>query len=146
MELGLHLPVALWAVWGRSGLRRGEERHGGVDGGGGSMDRKATETNRLGVRAELVLLCYGLQTAVTTATCIYEVLGWQDETVTTARQKAVLVGGLYGPYFILRELVSWTSFRSLTPELLLKTENLESCGFVIFGSLDNVFRHVWASC
>ncbi|KAJ2902176.1 hypothetical protein MKZ38_000974 [Zalerion maritima] len=103
-ELLFHLPIALWAVSSLSGLR----------GGAGAKERLPGKT-------ELVLLCYALQTAVTTATCIYEVLGWYEgpegkpeeeelaeggnETlVTTKEQKMLLVWGLYGPYLALREL------------------------------------------
>lgn len=48
-------------------------------------------------RAELLLLVYGVETALTTATCMYEAFLW-DPAVVTAEQKVVLLGGLYGGY------------------------------------------------
>lgn len=82
MELILHMPVALWAVFSSATRLRRKEGLGGMQ--------------------ELVLLCYSLQTAITTATCIYEILSW-DEAITSPAQKKTLVFGLYGPYLALRE-------------------------------------------
>lgn len=82
MELVFHLPVSVWAV-GR--LLPGKGSQGGLDGA-----------------AELLLLVYGLQTALTTATCMYEAYLW-DPTVVSAEQKLVLLGGLYGGYLALGE-------------------------------------------
>ncbi|RYP32556.1 hypothetical protein DL767_005168 [Monosporascus sp. MG133] len=78
MELVFHLPVSVWAV-GRLSRRSGP----GLDGS-----------------AELLLLVYGLQTALTTATCMYEAWLW-DPAIVTPRQKLVLLGGLYGGYLAL---------------------------------------------
>ncbi|KAI1170966.1 transmembrane protein 6/97 [Nemania sp. FL0916] len=77
LELVYHLPVSLWAVralWGSAG--------------------------KLGGGVELALLVYGFETALTTATCMYEAALWDPEVVTLD-QKMVLVGGLYGGYFAL---------------------------------------------
>ncbi|KAI1420952.1 transmembrane protein 6/97 [Xylaria sp. FL1777] len=79
-ELVFHLPVSLWAVraiWG--GVRSGA--------------------------SELLLLVYGLETALTTLTCIYEAAFW-DPAVVTLEQKAVIMGGLYGGYFALAVLLT----------------------------------------
>ncbi len=84
-ELVFHLPVSLWAVgalWGGRGPRSGG--------------------------AELLLLVYGLQTAVTTLTCMYEAALW-DPAVVSFEQKTVLIGGLYGGYFALGEFFSSSS-------------------------------------
>ncbi|KAI0905862.1 transmembrane protein 6/97 [Ustulina deusta] len=81
-ELVFHLPVSLWAVgalWGGRGPRSGG--------------------------AELLLLVYGLQTAVTTLTCMYEAALW-DPAVVSFEQKTVLIGGLYGGYFALALLLT----------------------------------------
>ncbi|KAI2602161.1 transmembrane protein 6/97 [Hypoxylon sp. NC1633] len=74
LELVYHLPVSVWAV---RALYRGA---GNLDG-----------------RAELVLLVYGIETALTTATCMWEAYLW-DPVVVTAQQKVMLLGGLYGSY------------------------------------------------
>lgn len=87
MELFFHLPVSVWAA-GRllsgSGKAKGARRK---EGGGGLDDGAA----------ELLLLVYGIQTALTTATCMYEAWLW-DPAVVSAEQKLVLLGGLYGGY------------------------------------------------
>ncbi|KAI8628318.1 transmembrane protein 6/97 [Xylariaceae sp. FL1651] len=83
LELVFHLPVSLWAVralWTRGG-------------------------SRLSGSAELLFLVYGLETALTTATCMYDAVLW-DPAVVTAAQKTVLVGGLYGGYFALAVLLT----------------------------------------
>ncbi|KAI1764490.1 transmembrane protein 6/97 [Hypoxylon sp. FL1150] len=80
LELVFHLPVSLWAV--RALLR------GGLSGG-----------------AELLLLVYGVETALTTATCMYEAFLW-DPAVVTAEQKVVLLGGLYGGYLAVAILLT----------------------------------------
>lgn len=82
LELVFHLPVSLWAV--RAFLR-------GVSTG-----------RRLSGSAELLLLIYGLETALTTFTCMYEAALW-DPAVVSFEQKTVLIGGLYGGYFALGE-------------------------------------------
>ncbi|KAI0016882.1 transmembrane protein 6/97 [Xylariomycetidae sp. FL0641] len=76
LELVFHLPVSLWAV----GRLRGER---GLSGS-----------------AELLLLVYAVETALTTATCMYEALHW-DPAIVSAQQKLVLLGGLYGGYLAL---------------------------------------------
>jgi len=50
--------------------------------------------------AELLFLVYGVETALTTVTCMYEAALW-DPAVVTLDQKVVLIGGLYGGYFAL---------------------------------------------
>ncbi|KAI0185762.1 transmembrane protein 6/97 [Xylaria flabelliformis] len=81
LELVFHLPVSLWAV---GALRRG----GGLSGS-----------------AELLLLVYGVETALTTFTCIYDILLW-DPAIVTAAQKTTLAGGLYGGYLALAVLLT----------------------------------------
>ncbi|KAI5926201.1 transmembrane protein 6/97 [Camillea tinctor] len=76
LELVLHLPVSVWAV-------RALGRAGGLKGS-----------------AELVLLVYGVETALTTATCMWEAYLW-DPAVVTAQQKGMLLGPLYGSYLAL---------------------------------------------
>ncbi|KAI0393818.1 transmembrane protein 6/97 [Xylariaceae sp. FL0594] len=83
LELVFHLPVSVWAV---RALWTGD-----LAKGKGS--------------AELLLLVYGLETALTTATCMYEAALW-DPSVVTWDQKVVLVGGLYGGYFALAAILS----------------------------------------
>lgn len=72
LELAFHLPVSLWAV--------GRLARGLLDGA-----------------AEILLLVYGVETALTTATCMYEAYLW-DAAVVSAEQKVVLLAGLYGGY------------------------------------------------
>lgn len=66
-------------------------------------------------RAELLLLVYGVETALTTLTCMYDAALW-DPAVVTAAQKRVLIGGLYGGYFALGEFapVVLTSYATTT--------------------------------
>ncbi|KAI1817439.1 transmembrane protein 6/97 [Poronia punctata] len=78
LELLFHLPVSIWAV--RVFLNRGGK---GIPGS-----------------AELLLLVYGVETALTTLTCMYEAALW-DGDVVSFEQKVVLIGGLYGGYFAL---------------------------------------------
>ncbi|KAI1134445.1 transmembrane protein 6/97 [Hypoxylon sp. FL0543] len=87
LELVFHLPVSLWAVRVLLGSSRGGS---GVEGSG------------LKGRAELLLLVYGVETALTTATCMYEAFLW-DPAVVSAQQKMVLLGGLYGGYLAVGE-------------------------------------------
>lgn len=75
----------MWAV--RSLLRGGGD--GGGDGGRG-----------LSGGAELLLLVYGVETVLTTATCMREIYLW-DAALVTAEQKGVLLGGFYGGYLAL---------------------------------------------
>ncbi|KAK5624884.1 hypothetical protein RRF57_000600 [Xylaria bambusicola] len=81
LELTFHLPVSLWAV---GALKGGKLSSGG---------------------AELLLLVYGLQTAITTFTCMYDAALW-DPAVVTFEQKKTLVGGLYGSYFALSVILT----------------------------------------
>lgn len=78
LELVFHLPVSLWAV----GALWGGRRPSGA--------------------AELLLLVYGFETAITTFTCMYDAALW-DPAVVSFEQKTVLIGGLYGGYFALGE-------------------------------------------
>ncbi|KAI1326113.1 transmembrane protein 6/97 [Xylariaceae sp. FL0255] len=80
LELVFHLPVSLWAV--------GVLSKGKVKGS-----------------AEILFLVYGLETALTTATCMYDAVLW-DPAVVTFDQKLVLVGGLYGGYFAVAMLLT----------------------------------------
>ncbi|KAI1652953.1 transmembrane protein 6/97 [Daldinia decipiens] len=80
LELVFHLPVSLWAV-------------------------RALFSGGLNGNAELLLLVYGIETALTTATCMYEAFLW-DPAVVTAEQKAVLLGGLYGGYLAIAVLLT----------------------------------------
>ncbi|KAI0459485.1 transmembrane protein 6/97 [Xylaria acuta] len=83
LELVFHLPVSLWAV-----------RAFGAGAG-----------SRLSGSAELLLLVYGVETALTTLTCMYDIFLW-DPAVVTAAQKSVLLGGLYGGYLALAVLLT----------------------------------------
>ncbi|KAI1358145.1 transmembrane protein 6/97 [Xylaria arbuscula] len=85
LELAFHLPVSLWAV---SALWDGK-----------------LHSKRSGGAGELLLLVYGLQTAITTFTCMYEAAMWDPEVVSF-EQKETLVGGLYGSYFALSVLLT----------------------------------------
>ncbi|KAI0165590.1 transmembrane protein 6/97 [Xylariaceae sp. FL1272] len=83
LELVFHLPVSLWAVrtlWSR-----------GPKGLSGS--------------AEILFLVYGVETALTTATCMYDAALW-DPAVVTVSQKITIVAGLYGSYFALAMLLT----------------------------------------
>ncbi|KAI0379250.1 transmembrane protein 6/97 [Hypomontagnella monticulosa] len=92
LELVFHLPVSLWAVrafFSRSGLSG---------------------------RAELLLFLYGVETALTTATCMYEAYLW-DPAVVTKEQKVVLLGGLYGGYFAIAMLLTVDMYLRLVKRL-----------------------------
>ena len=89
LELLFHLPVSLWAVGRLSGVGKG------AGGGKGAALRG---------KDELLLLVYGIETALTTATCMYEAYLW-DPALVSARQKVVLLGGLYGGYLALGKLL-----------------------------------------
>ncbi|KAI0128069.1 transmembrane protein 6/97 [Hypoxylon sp. NC0597] len=102
LELVFHLPVSLWAVRVLSGGSRG--RGGGVKESG------------LSGRAELLLLVYGVETALTTATCMYEAFLW-DPAVVTAQQKMVLLGGLYGGYLAIAMLLTVDMYARLLKRL-----------------------------
>ncbi|KAI1820001.1 transmembrane protein 6/97 [Xylaria intraflava] len=88
LELLFHLPVSLWAV--RVFLRG---------------PRRSSSRARLSGSAELLLLVYGIETALTTLTCMYDAAHW-DPAVVTLEQKKVLIGGLYGGYFALAVLLT----------------------------------------
>ena len=92
LELVFHLPVSVWAV-------------GRLAGGGGGRSRgKGQGQGRLRGGDELLLLVYGLETALTTATCMYEAYLW-DPALVSARQKVVLLCGLYGGSLALGEFI-----------------------------------------
>ncbi|KAI1123825.1 transmembrane protein 6/97 [Nemania abortiva] len=80
-ELIFHLPISLWAV------------------------RALWAGGPLTGSSELLLLVYGVETALTTLTCMYDAALW-DPAVVTAAQKTVLIGGLYGGYFALAVLLT----------------------------------------
>ncbi|KAH8680828.1 transmembrane protein 6/97 [Xylariales sp. PMI_506] len=81
-ELAFHLPVSVWAV--------------------AALSKKKKS---IGGRAELLLLIYGVETVLTTATCIWEAWLW-DENLVSLSEKAVLLGGMYGSYLALAMLLS----------------------------------------
>ncbi|KAI1638647.1 transmembrane protein 6/97 [Biscogniauxia mediterranea] len=85
LELLFHLPVSAWAVRALSPLSSSSSAPGGA--------------------AELLLLVYGVETALTTATCMWEAYLW-DPAVVTAGQKAMLLGPLYGSYLALAVLLT----------------------------------------
>jgi hypothetical protein len=85
LELVFHLPVSVWAV---SALLRMT----GLDG-----------------RAELLLLVYGLETVLTTGTCMWEAWLW-DEKLISLGEKMVLLGGLYGAYLAIGMFFSMPHF------------------------------------
>ncbi|OTA95357.1 hypothetical protein M434DRAFT_215600 [Hypoxylon sp. CO27-5] len=101
LELVFHLPVSLWAVRVLSGRSR--------SGGG-------VKESRLNGQAELLLLVYGVETALTTATCMYEAFLW-DPAVVTAQQKMVLLGGLYGGYLAIAMLLTVDMYARLLKRL-----------------------------
>ncbi|KAI0161940.1 transmembrane protein 6/97 [Hypoxylon sp. FL1284] len=98
LELVFHLPVSVWAV--RVLLR----------GSGGST------RSGLSGRDELLLLVYGIETALTTATCMYEAFLW-DPAVVTAEQKVVLLCGLYGGYLAVAVLLTVDMYARLLGRL-----------------------------
>ncbi|KAI4866057.1 transmembrane protein 6/97 [Hypoxylon rubiginosum] len=101
LELVFHLPVSVWAVrvLFRGGSGSGSGNQGGLSG-----------------RAELLLLVYGIETALTTATCMYEAFLW-DPAVVTAEQKVVLLGGLYGGYLAVAILLTADMYTRLLRRL-----------------------------
>ncbi|KAI0478388.1 transmembrane protein 6/97 [Xylariaceae sp. FL0804] len=106
LELALHLPVSLWAVRALllplpSGRRE---------------QRDHQQQQQLSGRGELLLLVYGVETALTTATCIVEAYAW-DPAVVTARQKAVLLGGLYGGYLAVALVLTADMYTRLLARL-----------------------------
>ncbi|KAI1493483.1 transmembrane protein 6/97 [Biscogniauxia mediterranea] len=82
LELLFHLPVSVWAV-----------------------RLLSSSSSAPGGAAELLLLVYGVETALTTATCMWEAYLW-DPAVVTAEQKAMLLGPLYGSYLALAALLT----------------------------------------
>ncbi|KAH9908318.1 transmembrane protein 6/97 [Xylariomycetidae sp. FL2044] len=88
LELVFHLPVSVWAV--RRLWTAGTKTKTKGDGLG----------KGLGGDAELLLLVYGVETALTTATCMYELWSW-DPAALSLQEKTVLVGGLYGGYLAI---------------------------------------------
>ncbi|KAI0831028.1 transmembrane protein 6/97 [Hypoxylon sp. FL0890] len=101
LELVFHLPVSLWAVRALSSSNRGGSgvKESGLNG-----------------RSELLLLVYGIETALTTATCMYEAFLW-DPAVVTAQQKLVLLGGLYGGYLAIAVLLTVDMYARLLRRL-----------------------------
>ncbi|KAI1874932.1 uncharacterized protein JN550_002361 [Neoarthrinium moseri] len=95
LELVFHLPVSAWAV--------------------GALWPSSTKASLSG-RAELLLLVYGLETVITTATCMWEAWLW-DEALITLKEKAVLLGGLYGAYFALAAVLSVDMYARLLRRL-----------------------------
>ncbi|KAI0132899.1 transmembrane protein 6/97 [Xylariales sp. AK1849] len=92
LELVFHLPVSIWAVkefW----------KKGGLSGKG-----------------ELLILVYGVETAVTTATCMWEAWLWDEKLITLA-EKGVLLGGLYGGYLGVAVLLSVDMYARLSKRL-----------------------------
>ncbi|KAI2623702.1 transmembrane protein 6/97 [Xylaria nigripes] len=85
LELLFHLPVSLWAV--RVFLSAPRRSSG-------------SSQSRISGSAELLLLVYGIETILTTLTCIYDAVHW-DPAVVTLEQKKVLIGGMYGGYLAL---------------------------------------------
>ncbi|KAK7956466.1 uncharacterized protein PG986_005688 [Apiospora aurea] len=95
LELVFHLPVSVWAVRALS---------------------SASGTRGLKGKDELLLFLYGVETALTTATCMWEAYGWSEELVTGA-EKVTLIGGLYGSYFAVALLLSVDMWMRLTSKL-----------------------------
>ncbi|ORY58193.1 transmembrane protein 6/97 [Pseudomassariella vexata] len=93
-ELVFHLPVAVWAVGALWGNKEGRGQ-GGLKG-----------------KDELLLLVYGVETALTTATCMWEAWLW-DETLIGLGEKAVLLGGLYGGYLAVAVLLTGDMYMRL---------------------------------
>ncbi|XDG08972.1 hypothetical protein ABKA04_008587 [Annulohypoxylon sp. FPYF3050] len=102
LELVFHSPVSLWAV--RALL------------GGGRRTDGTVKRSGLSGHAELLLLIYGIETALTTATCMYEAYLW-DPAVVTAEQKVVLLGGLYGGYLAVAVLLTIDMYVRLVDRL-----------------------------
>ncbi|KAK8042389.1 hypothetical protein PG994_012872 [Apiospora phragmitis] len=93
LELVFHLPVSVWAV-----------------------NVLSANKTRLRGRDELLFFLYGVETALTTATCMWEAYGWSEELVTGA-EKVTLIGGLYGSYFAVALLLSVDMWVRLTKKL-----------------------------
>ncbi|KAK7752002.1 hypothetical protein SLS62_005964 [Diatrype stigma] len=106
MEAFFHLPVSVWAAGrllsGGGKVKGGERRkkEGSLDDGG----------------AELLLLVYGIQTVLTTATCMYEAWLW-DPAVVSADQKLVLLGGFYGGYLAVAVVLTVDMYTRLLKRL-----------------------------
>ncbi|KAK9422504.1 putative Transmembrane protein 6/97 [Seiridium unicorne] len=92
LELVFHLPVSVWAV------------------------RKLWSGPGLNGQAELLLLVYGVETVLTTATCMWEAWLW-DEKLVNLNEKVVLLGGLYGAYFALAAVLSVDMYLRLQKRL-----------------------------
>ncbi|KAI1098737.1 transmembrane protein 6/97 [Jackrogersella minutella] len=102
LELVFHLPISLWAVRTLLGGNRGASngvRRSGLNG-----------------RAELLLLVYGIETTLTTATCMYEAFLW-DPAIVTTQQKVVLLGGFYGGYLAVAILLTADMYARLLKRL-----------------------------
>ncbi|KAK8127880.1 membrane protein [Apiospora sp. TS-2023a] len=92
LELAFHLPVSIWAV--------------------AVLAKKAA----LRGKDELLLFLYGVETALTTATCMWEAYGWSEELITGA-EKVTLIGGLYGGYLAVALLLSVDMWVRLSKKL-----------------------------
>lgn len=79
---------------------------------------------------------YGVETALTTFTCMYDAMLWDPELVSF-EQKTVLVGGLYGGYFALGKF--WAFFLFLIPAFLLL------CLIFLFPSCHEEIQLIWES-
>ena len=79
LEMLFQLPVALFAAYRLGGRRAGTR---GSD--------------------ELLFLVYALETALTTLTCLHNVLWW-DDAVYSAEVKNAIIFQVYGPWFIVRK-------------------------------------------
>jgi len=102
LELVFHLPVSVWAVRALSGA--------------GSRGTTGP--------AELLLLAYGLETVLTTATCMYEAYSW-DAALVTREQRVMLLGVLYGSYLAIGEFCSDRFRASLLSHLGLESTALD---------------------
>jgi sigma intracellular receptor 2 len=54
-------------------------------------------------RFELACVAYGIQVALTTLVCVWDVAFW-DRAVYSVQDKSIFVFGLYGPFVVVREL------------------------------------------
>ena len=77
LELYYQLPAVAWAVFKLSG-------RSGTTGA-----------------TELWILVFGIECALTTLTCIYDVFDW-DPTVYSQAQKNTFIYSLYGPWLVIR--------------------------------------------
>ncbi|KAK8105600.1 integral membrane protein-like protein [Apiospora kogelbergensis] len=91
-ELVFHLPVSVWAVR--------------------ALGTKAALTGK----DELLLFLYGVETALTTVTCMWEAYGW-DEALITGAEKVTLIGGLYGSYFVVALVLTIDMWMRLAKKL-----------------------------